>query len=528
MLTIQDFHKDEIEGLIGRVLGPTGAGKLRRDEFRLRMLALTERHEELVKLRTRELFNQNAIIAEVNRYARSIFNPFRKIAKRLAVAYKTTPNRRLEGEGKGVNRQFHQMLRRTQFNRHAKIVNELQVTMNTIVVLARAARLPDGRPIPDFDFVTGADGEVLLDPDAPFRSVPAVLAYPLHDRDSRLLWEMQPQPADAEVVATVDARWWIYWNARREPVRAIEHGFGRFPGAVVRGTMPMGRTMDDWWDPWTGRAVTQTVADVGVAGATMAWTRKTQFGHLITILRNSDNAGPGDETEGEGDQVLGHPESVLELDGEAVQLIVNDIDKSIRNFREHMEFLTAEGAEALAGGAGLLSDPQPGQVVPDLQIAGRHAMLRERQEDQIDGLSLFEDEFLPLLAQMATVIRSPWAVSPSAVEDNLVTEFAALPWLDTPENRLKYHVEATKFGISDQIEAYRERHDVDEETAEERVLALAERRGRLHKIMAEHNRPADPAQEPGAEPDPSMPGERPEAATGRAGGRARPPSQPSV
>jgi hypothetical protein len=530
VLTIEDLHPDDLRGLLERALrsskGSWGRGEKcgRREEFRLRALALSEQQEDIVKPRIGEVFVDPAIILEVQGYARSIFNPLKRVTRRVATAYKTPPNRRIDGASKKLSKTFAKLLRRVRFDMHCKRWNELQVGMNTIIVLVVPRRQSDGTPICDFEVVTGAEGEVWLDPDAPFADAPAVLAYSIRPHELNVL--RAPAPGE-EVLATVDGRWWVFWDSDFKPVRVVEHGLGRFPGAVLRGTLPTIRTPDGWWDPYTGRAAVQTVADVGLAAATMAWTRKTQFGHLIALLRGgssgSGSIGEADEHDDERDQKLGHPESVLELEGSDIQLLVNDIDKGVQNFKGHIDYLTAELAEVMVGSSSVLNDPQPGQAVADLAVAAQHAALRERQEDQVSGLRSFEEDLHLVHAMMATRIRCPWAVPPEAIED-LEVQFAALPFLDTPDNRLEHAIKATKFGTTDQVEYLQEQHDLTEEAAEERAVFLAQRKARLHEILAVHETPADATEEP----DPGALGESKAARTGRAGGRARPPAQPAA
>lgn len=527
MLTIEDLSKDEREDLLQRALRPTSqTAKDRRDEFRMRQLALTEQQEDLVKSRIHDVFQHVEVIGEVKKYARSIFNPLKRVTRRVAVAYKTPPNRRIPGGSKKLNATFSKLLRKTRFDQHCKQWNERQVGMNTIVVLVVPKRRADGKPICDFEVVTGAEGEVHLDPDAPFADTPAVLAYSVRQHMHDLL---RPPTANEEAIATVDGKWWMFWNHQMELLRVVEHGLGRFPGAPLRGTLPTVKTVDGWWDPLVGRAAVQTVADVGLAAATMNWTRKTQFGHLISILRGGNSAsgsmGANEEDDDEGEQMLGHPESLFELHGQDLQLLVEDIDKGVQNFRAHIDYMTAELAEVMVGSAAVLNDPQPGQQVADMASAHQHAALRERQEDQVSGLRTFEEELHVVHAAMATKIGCPWAVPVEALEEALEVEFAALPFLDTPDNRLDHAIKATKFGVTDQVEYLREVHDLDEAAAEERVIELGERKAKLHKLLAVHETPADPMT---GEPDPAAPGEGSAARSGRTGGRARPPAQPAA
>ena len=96
--------------------------------------------------------------------------------------------------------------------------------------------------------------------------------------------------------------------------------------------------------------------------------------------------------------------------------------------------------------------------------------------------------------------------------------FVPLTFIATPEARLKYYVEATKFGVSDQV-AFLQEQGYSEKEAIAVLEAVAKRRAKLHLIQATHNNPADPtADAPENMPLEELPGERPEAATGRAGG----------
>ena len=517
MITIEDLDDATRDELLGKVIDKPGPTSRRREVY-ARWLAMTEQHEKLVEDRIRELFNQNEVILEMVRFSTALFNPLRRIANKVAVAYKSPPRRRLDGASDEVNRRFVRMLKDARFNVKARTWNLFQVGMNTIVVLVKPARRNDGTMVPDYIVINGADGEVVPDPEAPFEDAPGILAYPLPDVDP-LAWRHTDE--EREVAVTVDGKWWVFWNGQREAVRVVEHRLGRFPGSVLRGTDPLVQTPDGWWDPMFGRGVMQSVAEAGVAAATMQWTRKTQFGKLITVLRDPDRS-PLDSDDG-NENLIGHPEAPLELIGENIRLLVNELNTGIGNFREHIKYLTEEGAEVMTGASSALVDPEPGMQSADFAEARKHSALRERQEMQVEGLDVFEHDFLPLVAKLCRQIGNPNAVEPERVKDSLEVEFSALPFLDTPIERLKYFVLATKFGVLDQVDWGSEVWGVDEQTAHERVLEKAARRAELHKLLSVHNQPADPMDEENEIDRPEMPGERPEARTGRAGGVQSPP-----
>lgn len=512
MITIEDLTEGQRDELLGRAIErPQKQG--RRIEFHARWLAMTEQQESLVKQRIQEVFHQTDVIAEMTRFSRSIYNPLRRITGKIAVAYKSAPRRRLEGASEETSKRFSRLLRQLSFNVKAQTWNRLQVGMNTVVILVVPKRRHDGIGVPAFEVIHGGAGEVFLDPDAPFEDTPAVLSYPVPPT-----WADDTPPDQREVAATVDGRWWVFWNDQREVVRVVEHNMGEFPGVALRGTDPLVRDVDGWWDHLSGRSVTQTVAEVGMAAATMGWTRKSQFANLIAVLRSPEDRAPGpDEDDGE-DNALGHPESALDLVGEDIRLLVNDLDKGIENFRAHIRYLTEETAEVMTGASSALVDPEPGQPVADLAEAQKHAALRECQERQVAGLVNFEHDLLPKVSRMATLLGNPFALSPAEVRERLEVEFAPLPFLDTPEQRLRYYILATKFGVADQVDWMVEHTGLTEQEALERILAKAKERAQLHKILAQHQTPND---ETGASCGrDELPGETLAQRQGRAGGAA--------
>lgn len=514
MFTIEDLSEAERRDLLERAMQPVAAAtRDRRKEFWARWMALRERPDDLVRERIRDTFHTPEIAAEVQLWATGIFNPVRRLSERVAKAYSSPPIREVDGIGKRANAQMLRTLKRLRFNARCRGWNQWQVAMNALVVLVKPARRArDGKPTLDFDKITGACGEIVPHPDAPFGDAPAILAYTVQRGGDAL----QQDPAREEVVATVDARWWCYWNRQGELLRAVEHGLGMFPGAMLRSTEPEGDTVDDFWDPDFGRSTTQALREAGLAGAIMGWTRKTLFGKLVAITRAEGQAGPN-ETEDEEGQPLGHPEAPLELDSASVA--VHDLQVGVEQFAQHMGMLLAEAAHALTGTSSILEEPKPGQTTSDTASVHRHAALRQLQEEQIEYLEPFELELAEVMAAMAQRIGMEGLPAPEAVRDGFTIRHRPLTLLETPSERLNFAIGATKYGVTDQVEWLMAAEGISEEEASERVIALAKRVADLNDLRASRMSTADPLEQREQEVRPELPGEGAAATSGRRGGR---------
>lgn len=515
LFTIEDLSEADRRELLERTMRPIGLKTAeRRKELWARWLAMRERPDELVRQRIRETFHTPEIVAEVCRWATGIFNPIKRLSGLAAQAYTVPPIRTIDGLGKRASRDYLRALDSMRFNARCRTWNRWQVAMNTVAVLVKPARRANGDTTLDFDKVTGACAEVVPHPDAPFGDTPAILAYSI-TRDPTAPQDTRQQ----EATATVDARWWVFWNDRGEVLRIVEHGLGMFPGAILRATDPDGEDVDDYWDPDFGRATTQALREAGMAGAIMGWLRKTQFGKLVTVTRQDGQAGP-QETEGEEGQPMGHPEHPVELVN--ANLDVKDLEVGVEKFREHMGLLLAEAAHAMTGTASILDEPTPGTTQTDTASVHRLAALRRLQGEQVDYLAPFELDLQIVMAAMGQRIGVRGLPSPDQVRDGFDVKHAPLTLLGTPSEMMNLAITGTKFGVTDQVEYLMRTEGLSEEEAREKVMALAERVADLNDLRASRMSTADPLEVRNEEVRPELPGEGAAATTGRRGGRARP------
>jgi hypothetical protein len=502
MMTIEDVGEGELEDLLDRTMHPNSHPRVRarRTEFWSRYLIQTDNFDPLLQKRIREVYEEPDIILEVMKWAIGFFNPQKRAVNRLAVAYKKRPTRKLDKANKTVQREFEAYLRRAQFNLKARKWNRFAVAMNTVIVLPLLKRTESGDPTIDYRMVTGSIAEVIEDPDTPHGSEPGVLCYAL-PKGSR---DPFGRPA---CVVTVDARWYIYWTENREPA-IVEHGLDMFPGSTLRMSEPPDEC---WWDWTSDSGMTRTVMEVGFIAAAMNWTRKTQCRKLIAQLVAEEHGGDSVPT----GQTIGDPEGAYELRGVGTELRIEDLRVEVDHFLAQIKALQDEALELKTGAIASLADPDPKAPLEGQQSARQHAAVSEHREAQTGQCGSFETRLHVVTAKMTRRAGIDGMPAPEVIADGLTHDWPPLPYIDTPQERTRVWVERTKFGTMDQVDAYMEDHDVDEDTALAELKAKAERRAEVLEIITKRNVPNDPTRKP----DDAQPGESLPAQQGRAGGQ---------
>lgn len=507
MMTVEDLSPEKLRELLSETVRPTGANARRRKEFADRFAIQTDDYDHLIRERIQGTHDLNETVVDLCRWAVGFFNPQKRCVRRMAVAYKRRPIRRIEGAGKTANGKWLKLLRAIGFDAETPEWQKLSVAMNRIVVLVVAQVNDEGEPIIGFEVVTGAIAEVIREPGTPITAAPGVLCYRLPEASQHHVDPKTP------VCVTVDSRWWIWWSSTHQMLRVVEHGMGMFPGADMRSTRP---PSSDWWDPTSGRGLTRTVAEVGMIAAVMGLTRKEMCRKMVALFSEAE----ADEVP--AGQTLTHPYKPIVASGQGLNLIVHDLDQAIDNFLKHIKALQDEAAELLTGAVSTLVDPDPS--APDSAgVAGvsQHASVEEMREAQQLALDGFEARMAVLIARLATLIGHEHAVDPEAVKAGSRTQWQRLPLLDKPMERVKVAEEETKFGVTDQVEFIMARDGVSEEEAMAHLMKLAERRGAFDLFRAKHNQKADPADgEPTNVELDEKPGEDLRQTQGRAGGQA--------
>lgn len=509
-ITIEDLSKEELDKLLESIYLPSNADSKRQRHLQERWLLMREDYDDIGKVWIARHYQNEELAMEICKHALPLYNALKRGADRLAVAYKRKPRREIKKAGKAINRKWTDLLRRLMFDLHMQQANRYAVAMNTVVIIPKASVDEYGDPMIDFQTVTGAIANVRQRDGASVMSAPGVMAYRIANKEHYAT--LGPNDPYAVVL---DSQWYTVMSSQRKPLYAIQHGLGVFPGVVIRNTLP---PHDDWWDPWPNKGVVRTVEIVHRIIAELNLTRRSHRGKQVVATVNEED---------EGDrmiesQSLGDPDRTWVVRGQGTKLETLDLVAKVQDFRDHVVMFQDEALEQMTGAIARMVDPDPQNPVLGEAAAQMHNALDQHRQSQVDFLMPSDVELQWKVALLAKASGHHLAVDPQLVKEQASIEYAAIPFVQGPLERLQYHVEATRFGASDQVEYVREQTGETREEAKARLLAMAKDRAELHELLAVHNMPADPRNEQASqEIDPSAAGERPEAATGRAGGRAR-------
>lgn len=500
-MLIEQLTESERRDLFQRTLRPWEAGcEARRRELSDRWDIANDSYDSQIVRRIGETHNQPDVIREMARWSTGFYNLWKRCARKIAVAYKRRPRRRILDNSE-ASEKLVALYRDVGFDAQALDWQRLAVIMNRLIVLVVPREDDTGGTVIDFELVTGADSEVYLDPTRSCLGLPDVVATRLPTKG----WN--PSPGEA-VIRTVDAHRFAWWDSDGALVREYVHPFGVFPGADMLMVRPK---PGEWWDWTTWRAATKATIEIGMISASMGWTRKTQCRHIISLITQN----PDDDTP-DGQTLTDH-ERPLMLRG--LQLVVNDLNTSVSGFVEHIKSIQDEIAEQMTGAASSFVDPDPALAASGVGAAAQHEAIKEVREGQIPQLERFERRMAFLICTLASAIGHEHAIDPELTKDLRIT-WPELAFTDTPEARIRVWAEETKFGISDQVEALMERDGISEDEAVDRLRHIAERRALLDEFRAARNMPADATADPTTLPDEGLPGESLSQIQGRAGGVA--------
>lgn len=502
MITIQQLSDSDRRRLFDAALQPwtnTGIAP-RREEMKTRLDIVHDVYDSEVWQRIYKTHKKAEVRQEMRLWAPPYFNIWKRIARKLAVAYKRRPGRRLEGGRDEDNALLADLYRRLTFNTRALRWQRQSIVMNRIIVIALPRRDEEGEQTIDFDVLTGADTEVWMPDDRPKTSMPDIAVQLLNGN---------PGDSTKPALRVIDSEAVTYWNSMGGQVGTpLPHGLGTFPGADILAE----HDSCEFWDWTSWRAVTAGTLDAGMIGASMGWTRKSQCRNVLAMLTNAESS----ENTPDGQDLVDH-EKPLILNGPNVQLVVHDLNTAVDGFIAHIKAIQDELAEQMTGSSSTLVDPDPKLEGAGVGGAAQHAAINEAREMQIASLERFERRMAFVLCSLGRGIG--WDVpDPARIREEFRIDWPRLAFLDTPENRVRVWEEETKFGIADQVSALVERDGISEQEAIDRIREIAERRAELDAFRAARNQPADPNANPTTLPLDAAPGESLAQTQGRAGG----------
>lgn len=521
MITLRDISASTAKQMVDKLMSPQLRGseividgdqnrqeQSRRAHLRERYLVMTDCYDGLMNKWVTEVYREPAIIEEIQRHILPLFNPPRRAVDRLAVVYTHKPVRRIQGR-KTDTKKWKTILDASLYDKRMAQINRDQVAYNTAICIPLPRKTDDGDTVFDFDIVTGANAEVINGSDRSMFGAPDILFQ-------RMAQYATDEPGKP-VVRAIDSEFVVWFDAQGKLVSTDRHGLGFFPGSTIRNTLP-GDCMDPediYWDPWVNKGAFRAMRSVARIVASMDWTRKTQCRKLIAELIDDESKDDGTVDE----QVMGDAEGVLKLRGEAVRLVVHDLDVAVKNFAEHIHLLQDEALEVMTGAVASLGDPRVENPLEGAAAARSHAAIELHRMSQIDFLRPVDLRNQRIMAAMLRRMGKE-TVDPEMLRDKAEVEYAPLPFVDDVTSRLNWYVLASKFGIADEVMAAIDFHGWTEDEALEKLKAMQERKAELNKIKTRTNTPNDPTQV-----DDGMAGEGLPERQGRAGGqRTSPPS----
>lgn len=510
MVTIDQIPEEKRNALFNCALQPASyGGGERRREFRQRYKIATDDYDDLIKQRIGVTHHNADVVAEQSKWAVGFLNIQKRVGRKLAVAYKRRPSRKLEGEGvtDEDNAKLSRLYARLHFNARALRWHRLAVQMNRIIIVGVVREDENGEKVIDFDVLTGAETEAFSAGNRPIATVPDIAVQLLAHRFG----------TDEPAMRVVDSNGLRFYSAQKVelPALRVDQSIGTFPGADMLSEHA--EVGSDWWDWKSWSANTKATIEAGMIYASAGWTRKTQCRNLLACTTSGERDDVPD-----GQDLADH-EKPLMLNGPQIALQSHDIDTPVAGFREHASWLVDECAEQMTGTASTFTDPDPS--LPNAGVGGvqQHAAIEEVRESQCPPLERFEQRMAYVIMLLAKLIGDPDAVDPELVRKTFKVQFQRLPFLDTPSERVKVYGERTKFGISNQVQALVEEEGISEAEAEARLMKLAEQRVKLDAFRASRQQPGDPFADPAlagttATPLAAAPGETLEQTQGRAGG----------
>lgn len=509
MITLDDLTEAERDKFISSLVRPTETRE-RREHVLARANVMRGDFKALLRSWVKEIYEDPEIIGTVMKHAFALYNPMKRAANRLAVAYSRRPRRTI-AKRKTATKQLNVFLKQLRYDRRARYANRNGVALNTVVALPLIRTDSDGEPTIEITYAHGGNSEVLRHPNSAKHSAPEILGY-VHNTQRRYYDE---DNLNEPVVTIVDARGWSQWTSRGTQVgEVVEHGLGVFPGVQLH--MADDEEDCDWYDAFVNAEILEATKRVALTATSMDWTRKTQCRNLLTVIEGAESS-TGEDGEA---QIIGDPENAWRLKGEAVSAQVQSFDQSVEPFLRHIRALTDEGLEIMTGTISTLADPDPAHPLEGTANARQHSALMHHQEEQLSEIEPFDKRLIYLCTKLAAMIGMD-APDAEMVKERLETEYSQVPYIEDQRARLEFHVLATKFGVSNQVEWIREQTGRTADEAIDYLEQLAEQRNQIRLPLEDHQTPNDPTQEG----DSAMPGESLPARQGRAGGRASMPSE---
>lgn len=454
-----------------------------------RWLIYTECYGSLVNKKIDKVQRDSEVKERMKDHTSLAVNLGLDITRDVSVVWKPGSNRRLGEEMlEGENKAFHQLVTQSKFYSQAPVWNQKAWFLGPMIVVPviRGGHLT-------WDSIHPHECEVLPDVENPY-GPPAAVVW---DRSSQGFFGIRRTDFDFIVIDKIGWRYIKKSGGQLQQVGYEEHGFGRFPGSVLRFDVP---TVDSWWGPDRHVRLVHATVTVSYLDTALSYVRKSQRGNQLKVVGNLQGMPKG--------QKIGDVDTALAVDTKTpgqYDIDVLDFDLSPDNFIKQaswtMDKIAASygGRTSFEGTAGVAFG----------RISFDHSTLTELRNEQIPYAREFESELWPLAVEMAMQMgpldRTADLPQPERVSDELFIEYQRLSKTYSDEKEAR---EDTDWRLSRGLETYgtvmqREHPELTEDEAQERIEAnldtqfpIREKQARLNASLVPDD-PTKPETSPG-------------------------------
>lgn len=455
--------------------------RARQEDAARRLLILQENWRHVVWQYINGVIKTDAVRVALSKRVRRTWNVSKQINKRVCVAYKVPPLRRLEGASDSTAKAYQDLLLESRIVTKAKDWERYAFALNVVIVVpvVRDDLGGKGKRL-DYEMILPHCAEVQMDPSDPM-GTPVAVCFTAKDGS-----DYSGKPLRT---VTLDANAWRYYDDHDRPIGMIPHGAGVFPGVVWRLDEPI----DDWWSSFRGAGIVDATIQVAYLVARMDWVRDAQDRKKEIAKSPSLSKIPGQVASPEGP--LEVPLEVDEFDYEAV-----DVNTPITDFIAHINAYLHQAAESM-GIPSVLVDFESGAQnyanVTPLANAQQVAALADVRDSHIEYFREAERELAWKTALVLRGMGHPLAsqLQPDEVYDKFRIVYADLTFNEDPMARAAVAEKRVALGLSSTYHEFNKLHpELTPEQSREAVQKFALQEGELNQFYIDHNIPRDPAE----------------------------------
>ena len=456
--------RDLIDPMTGVLrVDPAEGSSKRKESIARRVRMDSNQHDADVLQHVHSIYETETSRKQLARYIRAAkaLNPLKRIADRLAIAYRIPPLREVRDDNEATEK-LNRLYKEAKLHAVAHTIGRTAFLAGVVHVIPRVKS--NGKL--KLDVVVPHVSDVILD--AEDQEEAAVLIY-------------DTSAVEGATRVAVDAEAYTYFDGRRRVVSVVPHAYGRVPWAEFRTESP---PPGDYWGWARGEPLEATTLEVARIVAAMGWTRKDFSRKLLNLFTDDLNKIPEGQT-AEGMFVGNANPTEVSLTALDMNVSPEDFLKEARAHLEHV-------AESYGVPLELIDPPER-----MFEEKGRFSqVLSEVRDKQVEHLVNGERDLAVAVATVATATGHPDAVDPELVEEKFAVTFPPLVAFDLPSERQKTYEGWLMLGQMSHVDIMmREVPGLSRNEARERVKKAIDERNEFNELLASRNASLDPRTE---------------------------------